>query len=254
MLDIAILPAFNDNYIYLLREPETSKVAVVDPGTADPVLTALEARGWPLDMILLTHHHADHVGGVDTLKERFGAEVVGPAADANRISGLDRGVGEGDEVPFGAESALVYETHGHTRGHIAFWFPGSTALFSGDTLFALGCGRLFEGTPAEMWASLQKLRGLPDDARVYCGHEYTESNARFAVTVEPENEALAERAAQVRADRSQGRPTVPSLLGLEKRTNPFLRADVPEVQAALGKPGADPVAVFADIRARKDSF
>ena len=167
---------------------------------------------------------------------------------------MDRGVGEGDQVALGLATATVFETHGHTRGHVTYWFPDSSALFSGDTLFALGCGRMFEGTPAGMWASLRKLRDLPDDTRVYCGHEYTESNARFAVTIEPDNAARRDRAAEIRAERSQGRPTIPSLLGLEKQTNPFLRADVPEVQAALGTPGADPAAVFGEIRARKDTF
>lgn len=254
MLDITTLPAFSDNYIYVLRDPASGKVGVVDPGTADPVLAALESKGWALDLILLTHHHADHIGGVSTLKERFGADVVGPAADADRLPQLDRGVVEGDQIALGQQLATVFETHGHTRGHISLWFQESKALFCGDTLFALGCGRMFEGTPAGMWASLQKLRDLPDDTLVYCGHEYTESNARFAVTIEPDNTPLAERASEIRAIRSQGKPTIPSLLGLEKQTNPFLRADVPSVQAALGLAGADPAVVFGDIRARKDSF
>ena len=254
MLEITTLPAFSDNYIYVLRDPDSGKVGVVDPGTADPVLAMLATHGWELDLILLTHHHADHIGGVSTLKARYGAEVVGPLADANRIGDLSRGVAEGDRVALGLREATVLETHGHTRGHIAFWFADSNALFCGDTLFALGCGRVFEGTAETMWASLRKLRELPDDTHVYCGHEYTESNARFAVTIEPDNQELAARVVDVRAERSQGRPTIPSLLGLEKRTNPFLRADRPALQSALGRPGADPVAVFAEIRSRKDTF
>lgn len=254
MLEIEVLPAFSDNYIYLLRDPATNKVAVVDPGTADPVMAMLTARGWPLDMILLTHHHADHIGGVPMLKARYGADVVGPSADANRIPGLDRCVGESDRVALGNETALVYETHGHTRGHISFWFPDSGALFCGDTLFSLGCGRMFEGTASVMWSSMQKLRDLPDDTLIYCGHEYTESNARFAVTADPDNAELAERAAEVRSLRSQGSPTIPSRLGVEKQTNPFLRADVPALQAAIGLAGDDPAAVFGELRARKDTF
>ena len=180
--------------------------------------------------------------------------IVGPRADAARIPGIDVQVGDGDTYTVGSQTAQVFDTPGHTTGHISFWFPDSDALFPGDTLFALGCGRMFEGNPKGFWESLLKLRALPDSAKVYCGHEYTQSNARFAVTVEPGNAELAARAKQIDALRAEKRRTIPSGLGEEKRTNPFLRADVPEVQAAIGMPGADPVAVFAEIRKRKDSF
>ncbi len=251
-LDIALIPLLSDNYAYLLRDPKTGTVAVVDPAEADPVAARIEAGPGRLDLILNTHHHGDHIGGNEALKARYGAAVVGPAADRHRIASLDRGLVEGDRVAVGAAEAEVFETPGHTSGHIALWFPESHALFAGDTLFALGCGRLFEGTPAEMWSSLLKLRRLPDDTRVYCGHEYTQSNARFAVTVEPDNAALAARAAEIDALRGRGEPTIPSTLDVEKRTNPFLRADDPATQAAVGMAGADPAAVFAEIRGRKD--
>ena len=253
-LKVELLPALSDNYIYLLHEPDAGVTAVVDPATPDPVIAALEARGAGLDLILNTHHHMDHIGGNAALKARYGARVIGPRAEVSRIPDMDVTVGEGDRVEVGAESALVFETPGHTSGHIAFWFEASQALFCGDTLFALGCGRLFEGTPQQMWASLSKLRALPDETRIYCGHEYTESNARFAVTVEPDNQALAARRDDIVARRGRGEPTIPALLGDEKRTNPFLRADLPELQAAIGMPGASTVTVFAEVRGRKDRF
>ncbi len=253
-LDITLLPALSDNYIYLLRDPESGTVAVVDPAVPEPVEAALDARGWSLNLILNTHHHGDHIGGNAALKQRFGAKVVGPQADRRRIATLDQPVGQGDSVSVGSETAQVLETPGHTSGHIAFWFADSRALFCGDTLFSLGCGRLFEGTPGQMWTSLKALRGLPDDTMIYCGHEYTLSNARFAVTVEPRNAELATRAERVEDLRQRGEPTLPARLGDEKATNPFLRADDPAVQAALGMTGEDPVEVFAAIRARKDRF
>ena len=251
-MEIHLVPAFNDNYIHLLRDGDA--VGVVDPGDAAPVLAALERLGLRLTHVLLTHHHADHIGGVPALKERFGCTVTGAAADAHRIQHMDIAVRDGETASFGSHAARVIEVPGHTVGHIAFHFAGAGALFCGDTLFALGCGRLFEGTPAQMWESLKTLRALPDDTLVYCGHEYTLSNARFAVTVDPENRELARRAEAITALRQRGEPTIPAELGLEKRTNPFLRADDPAVQAALGMAGADPVAVFAEIRGRKDRF
>lgn len=253
-LSVHMIPALADNYMYLIRDPETGTVGIVDPAEPDPVAEALEDRGWRLDYILNTHHHADHTGGNGALKTRYGCPVIGPRADADRIPHLDIAVGQDDAVAFGDLTVRVLDTPGHTRGHIAFWFPEGGALFCGDTLFALGCGRLFEGTPAQMWESLGKLRALPPETMVYCGHEYTLSNARFAVTVDPENGDLRTRADEIRALRDQGSPTIPSTIGLECRTNPFLRADQPSVCQALGLPNDDPVAVFAEIRRRKDTF
>jgi hydroxyacylglutathione hydrolase len=253
-MEIERLPCRTDNYVWLLREPRTGSVAVVDPADAEPVLARLAARGARLDFILNTHHHGDHVGGNLALKARFGCTVVGPLADRDRIPGIDVALGEGDRFAFGALEARVFDVPGHTRGHIAFWFEAARALFCGDTLFALGCGRLFEGSPAQMWESLSKLRALPDETQVYCAHEYTQANARFALTADPANAALKARTASVDAARAKGEATVPSLLGEEKRTNPFLRADDPALARAAGLPGASPVDVFAAVRAAKDRF
>ena len=252
-LIIRQLPVLTDNYIYLINDPETRATAVVDPAEAAPVQRALAETGWQLTHILNTHHHPDHIGGNLELKAATHCTIVGPRADRARIPGIDIAVGDGDVYVFGAQPAQIFDIPGHTRGHIAYWFGGSNALFCGDTLFALGCGRLFEGTPHQMWTSLLKLRALPHETRVYCAHEYTQSNARFALTVEPENPALAERSRRIDVLRAEGRPTVPSTIGEEIATNPFLRADRPSLQAMAGAPG-DPVATFATIRRRKDAF
>lgn len=253
-LDVILVPALQDNYVYLLREPATGTVAVVDPAEAAPVRAALDGRGWGLDLILNTHHHGDHIGGNADLKSFYGATIVGPAAETARIPDMDRTVAEGDTVAVGAETARVLETPGHTTGHIAFAFEGARALFCGDTLFSLGCGRMFEGTPDQMWASLAKLRALPDETRLYCGHEYTEANARFARSIDPDNPALVAKAEAVAAARRAGAPTIPSVLGEEKAANPFLRADDPSLAAAVGRQGAAPAEVFAEIRRLKDRF
>ncbi len=247
------IPALRDNYVYLLHEPETGATGVVDPSVAEPVLRALADTGWRLTHILNTHHHPDHTGGNLELKRATGAIIVGPRADRNRIPGIDVEVGEGERYALGSQTAHVFDVPGHTRGHIAYWFEESRALFCGDTLFLMGCGRLFEGTPEQMWHSLGKLRRLPAETHVYCGHEYTQSNARFALTVEPENAALVARSRRVDALRAEGRSTVPGTMGEEIATNPFLRADEPALQQAVGAPG-DPVATFAAIRHRKDNF
>lgn len=252
--DLVLIPALNDNYVYLVREPRSGAVAVVDPAVGEPVIAALEARGWSPSVIFNTHHHFDHVGGNKAIKQRYGARLIGPAADAHRIEGLDDTVAEGDRVELGEAVGQVLETPGHTSGHIAYHFPEQKALFCGDTLFALGCGRLFEGTPAQMWASLSKFDGLPDDTLVCCAHEYTQANARFARHVDPDNAALAERSGQIDALRDRGEPTVPSTLGEERATNPFLRPDDPGIVAKLGLSGADSVTRFAELRRLKDAF
>ena len=253
-LDIHRIPALTDNYLWLVREPESGFVAVVDPAEAEPVQAKLDELGWHLTHILNTHHHADHTGGNLALKERWGVTIVGPRADRDRIPGIDIEVGEGDHYQFGAERAAVFDIPGHTRGHIAFWFAASEALFCGDTMFALGCGRLFEGTPEQMWRSLSKLSPLPGATRVYCAHEYTQSNARFALTVDGGNAELVTRAHDIDAMRARGEATVPSTIAQERATNPFLRADRPELADAVGLPEHNPAEVFAEIRRRKDIF
>lgn len=240
MVSATPVPILKDNYAWLLTEEASGAVGLVDPAEEGPLIAAIEARGGRLDTIFLTHHHADHVAAAETLRARFGARVVGAAADMARLPRLDLAVNEGERVPFGATHAEVLFVPGHTRGHIAYYFPRGGVLACGDTLFSLGCGRLFEGTAEEMFASLRKLAALPDDTLVCCGHEYTESNLRFALSVDPDNPALRRRAAEIAAARAAGRPTVPSRLGEEKACNPFLRA--PDV------------ATFAGLRARKDRF
>jgi hydroxyacylglutathione hydrolase len=235
------VPILSDNYAWMLRDSGSGAVAIVDPADAKPIISALEKAGGRLDLILLTHHHSDHIAGVDEVRARFkGAKVVGAGADAHRLPKLDVAVKEGDSVTFGSASARVIDTPGHTRGQINYFFPDGEILLSGDTLFSLGCGRLIEGTAAEMFASLRKLAALPGGTKVCCGHEYTESNARFALSVDPDNAALKVRTEQAHQQRMAGQPTVPSTMASELEANPFLRAS--------------DVATFADLRAKKDKF
>jgi hydroxyacylglutathione hydrolase len=249
-IQIEIVPCLSDNYAYLVKSG--ASCAVVDPSEPEPVQAALAKTGWKLNHILNTHHHLDHTGGNLALKQETGAVIVGPGKDAARIPGLDVGVDEGSGWEFDGRKVQVLEVPAHTRGAITFVIDGNA--FTGDTLFAMGCGRLFEGDPAMMWNSLSKLMTLPDDTQVWCGHEYTQSNGRFALTLEPGNEALAARMEIVNAARAKGAPTVPSTMRLEKQTNPFLRPDNAEIRKSLGMEKAGDVAVFGEIRARKDKF
>lgn len=243
-----------DNFGVLVHDEQTGRTAAIDAPEVEAIEAALVRRGWRLTDILVTHHHVDHVDGIESLKASYGCRVVAAKADAHRIPALDETVEEGDTVSVGSLTTEIIDTPGHTVGHIAYWFKQERLLFAADTLFSLGCGRLFEGTPADMWASLQKLRALPDDTVLYCGHEYTLSNARFAVTVDPTNAALARRAAEVETLRGEHKFTLPVLLGAEKRENPFLRADDPAVAKAVGLEGADAVTVFTELRERKNNF
>jgi hydroxyacylglutathione hydrolase len=253
-LVIHMFPCLADNYGYLLHDAESGATAAVDTPDAEEIARQLDAKGWRLTHILNTHHHADHAGGNLALKRRTGCTIVGPRADAARIPGIDVQVGEGDVVELGRHRANVFDTPGHTRGHIVYHFAEARAAFVGDTLFAMGCGRLFEGTPSQMWSSLQKILQWPDDTRIYCAHEYTQSNARFALSVEPQNPALQARAAAVAKLRAAGTPTVPSTLGEERATNPFLRPGSGGLRSAIGIGAAADVEVFAKTRALKDAF
>lgn len=252
-LTVRLTPILSDNYVYILHDVASDTVGVVDPGAAKPIEDALGAAGLSLDWILLTHHHGDHIDGAERLRAAYGARIAGAAADAARLPRLDVALRAGEPWDFGGELVEVIDTPGHTVGHIAYHFPRAAALFAGDTLFALGCGRLFEGTALQMWDSLSRLAALPGETMVFSGHEYTQSNARFALSVEPENAVLRERAAEIDALRARGAPTLPTTIAKERATNPFLRASEPAVKAAMGLAGADDAAVFAEIRRRKDA-
>jgi hydroxyacylglutathione hydrolase len=253
-LQIVTIACLSDNYAYLMRDEATGRVGLVDAPDAAPIAAAIESRGWPLDMILITHHHDDHVAGVDALRRRYGSKIVGAAADGARLPALDIRVSEGDKVALGESDAAILDVPGHTVGHIAYHFAGAGALFSADSLMALGCGRLFEGSAEQMWGSLSKMAALPADTLIYSGHEYSEANARFALSIDPENPALQARAEQIARDRQSGEPTVPVSLELELATNPFLRANDAALKSRLGLSGEPDVRVFAEIRGRKDKF
>jgi hydroxyacylglutathione hydrolase len=240
MIEILRIPVLSDNYVWLAHEPGSGETAVIDPAVAAPVLEAAEARGWRITQIWNTHWHPDHTGGNAEIKAATGCSVTAPAAEAARIPTLDRSVGEGDVVRLGALEAKVLEVPAHTAGHIAYHLASEAVIFVGDTLFAMGCGRLFEGSAEQMYANLARLAALPPETRVYCAHEYTLSNGRFALTVEPDNAALVERMAAVEAARRAGEATVPTTIGLERDTNPFMRAGSVET--------------FAERRAGKDNF
>lgn len=254
MLDIRQIPVLSDNYVYLVREPRSGAVAVVDPAVTDEILAEANKLGWKITHIFNTHHHSDHIGGNEAIKAATGCTIVGPAHDPDRIPGMQVQVKDGDIYQFGGEAAQVFFVPGHTRGHIAYWFKDSSALFCGDTMFSIGCGRLFEGTPQQMWTSLSRLRALPPETRIYCAHEYTQSNVRFAVSINPGNAALRAYEAEVTDKRARNVPTIPSTLKIERAANPFLRADEPDLQEAISMLGKDPVDVFAEVRRRKDVF
>ena len=252
--EILTLPCLSDNYAYLAHDSASGQTLAVDVPDAAPIIAALAARGWTLSHVLLTHHHADHVQGLSDLLAAHPATVIGARADAHRLPPLDIAVKGGDQISIGARIGHVIEVPGHTIGHIAVHFPDSKAVFTADSLMALGCGRLFEGTPAQMWDSLCKLAALPPDTIVCSGHEYTLANAKFALTVDPDNRALISRSDAVGAARARNLATVPSTLGEELATNPFLRAADPAIRAHLGLKHATDAEVFAEIRARKDRF
>ncbi|XP_031480388.1 probable hydroxyacylglutathione hydrolase 2, chloroplastic isoform X1 [Nymphaea colorata] len=255
MLQIELIPCLKDNYAYLLRDTKTDTIGVVDPSESVPVVDVLNRKRKKLNYILNTHHHYDHTGGNMELKAKYGAMVIGSRIDKDRIPGIDIALSDGETWMFAGHKALVIETPGHTRGHICFYFPGSKAIFSGDTLFSLSCGKLFEGNAAQMLSSLAKLVAFPDDTRIFCGHEYTLSNAKFALSVEPKNEALQAYAAEVSQLRNKGIPTIPTTLGTEKACNPFLRTDSPEIRQILNIPSsATDAEALSVIRKAKDNW
>ena len=253
-LEIFQFPTRADNYGVLIHDPETGATAAIDAPEAGPIQATLAQKGWNLTDILVTHPHGDHTAGIGPLQSKFGGTVYGPAREAGLIPGLDVEVKEGDTVSVGRCDATVIDTAGHTRGHISYHFPDDGVVFVGDTLFSVGCGKLLEGDAPTMWASLAKLAALPPDTEVYCGHEYTGANCRFALTIEPDNAALQARAAEVARNDAEGRPSLPTTIGLELATNPFLRASSPDIQARLGLEGEPLEKVFAEVRRRKDRF
>ena len=253
-VEIVTVPCRSDNYAFLIRDQGSGQVALVDAPAVDPVIEALDARGWGLDQIWITHHHGDHTEGVPDLVAKYGAKTVGHAKDRARLPPLDQEVSEGETVSLGESHARVIDVSGHTIGHIAFIMDADKAAFTADSLMALGCGRVFEGTHAMMWESLSKFLELPDDCQVYSGHNYGKANGAFALSVDPDNQALKDRIAAIEAADAAGEPIVPASMAEEKATNPFLRAVQPSVKSHIGLPDADDSTTFAEIRRRKDNF
>ncbi len=243
----------SDNYGVLVHDPISGETASIDAPDAGAVREALAETGWDLSHILVTHHHWDHTQGVEELKKVYGCRVIGPSGEADKISNLDETVGDGERFSFGSDEVCVIETPGHTLGMVNFHFTISGVVFTGDTLFALGCGRVFEGDKPMMWHSLEKLMQLPPETIVYCGHEYTKANAEFSLTIDPANSRLVERAKEIDSLRAEGKPTLPTTIGLELETNPFLRAADPGIRAHLGMRDASDAEVFSEIRTRKDN-
>lgn len=254
MLEIQQIPVLNDNYIYLIHDPESGETAAVDPAVSEPVLSTLKHNNWQLSHIFNTHHHSDHVGANLSLKEQTGCKIAGCADDQKRIPGIDIKLSEGDTLKLGAHTIQVISCSGHTIGHIAYYIADSDALFCGDTLFAMGCGRLFEGSAEQMQSSLKKFTALPSDTKIYCAHEYTLNNAQFALTMEPDNKDLQNTLERVKQLRSNNQPTVPTTIKQELATNPFLRANSANIQRTLNMQNVSELAVFTEIRARKNCF
>ncbi len=252
--EIVTIPCLADNYAFLIGNTETGEAAIVDVPEGAPINAEVSKRGWTLTTVLLTHHHWDHVDGLGDLNGSANMKVIGARADAHRLPPLAQAVEEGEVIDVLGAQTHIFDVSGHTLGHIAFHMPELDAVFTADSLMALGCGRLFEGTPTQMHASMEKLSALPEETIVYSGHEYTSTNAKFAMTIEPENAALISRCKAIETARAAGTPTVPSSLKLERATNPFLRAHIPQIAAHLGMQGATPVDVFTEVRKRRDSF
>ena len=253
-LETKLIPCLSDNYAVLAHNAEDNVTLLVDAPEAGPIKAALEETGWTLTHILITHHHHDHVGGLDEIKALTGAKTYGPQMSLDRIAGLDVGIEDGDAFEFGDIKVYGLATPGHTLDHISFWLPDAQLAFTGDTLFVLGCGRVFEGSLKDMWFSVDKLAKLPPETTIFCGHEYTEANARFCLSIEPDNDLLKQRADDIAAKRAKGEPTIPSTILEELSTNSFLRANNPEIKASLGMADKEDWEVFAEIRKRKDSF
>ncbi len=251
-LDFFLFPCLKDNYGCLVHDPDSGLTASIDAPEAAPVMAALSEKGWALSHIFITHHHGDHTAGIESLKSATGCHVIGPTAEAQRIDGLDETVAEGDALAFAGHEVGVLDTPGHTLGHISYWFKDAATAFVGDTLFAMGCGRVFEGTNPMMWQSLQKLKTLPAESTIYCGHEYTTANAEFALTIEPDNQVLQDRALEVKRLREEGLPTIPTTLAIELETNPFLRETSTAIRSHLALRYASDVEVFSEIRERKN--
>ncbi|SNY90793.1 hydroxyacylglutathione hydrolase [Cohaesibacter sp. ES.047] len=249
-----LIPCLSDNYAVLAHDPEEKVTILVDAPQDAPILEALEETGCPLTHILITHHHHDHVGGLAAIKAKTGAQVWGPEMSREKIGLIDHGVDDGNKFKVGAVDVFCLGTPGHTLDHISYWIPDAQLAFTGDTLFALGCGRVFEGTLKDMWFSVDKLAKLPPETTIFCGHEYTQTNAEFCLTIEPDNELLQARAADIRDKRAKGEPTIPSSMLDELTTNSFVRANHPDVKEALGMEKASDAEVFAEIRRRKDRF
>ena len=252
--ELVTIPCLSDNYAFLLHAPETGETAVIDVPAAAPILAALKERNWQLTEIWLTHHHWDHIDGCADLKAATGAKVIGAEADAHRLPPLNHALKDGETYVFAGSDVHIMDVSGHTVGHIALHVPDANVVFTADSLMALGCGRLFEGSPQQMWASLSRLANLPAETIVCSGHEYTQSNANFAVTVDGDNPQLQRRVKEIAAKRARGEATVPSILSTERATNPFLRANDPAMKSSLGMETAADAAVFAEIRRRKDAF